>query len=52
MTETDVEIALQRTLEKFAGELAKDFKKFILVTSMNHVRTSLDYPQSNCQIKR
>jgi len=41
-----------RILEKFAGGLAKDFKEFILVTGMNHVRTSPDYPQSNCQIKR
>ena len=64
MTEGDVEIVLQRSLEKFPGErprvisdngpqfIAKDFKEFIRLSGMTHVRTSLYYPQSNGKIER
>jgi len=59
MTEADVETIIQRALEKFPGAtpriisdngpqfLAKDFKEFIRVCGMTHVKTSPYYPQSN-----
>ena len=64
MKEADVEIILQRALEKFPCArpriisdngpqfIAKDFKEFIRVSGMTHVRTSPYYPQSNGKIER
>ena len=64
MQEIDVETILQRAREKFPGEcpriitdngpqfIAKDFKEFIRLCSMTHVRTALYYPQSNGKIER
>ncbi len=64
MKETDVEIILQRAREKFPGArpriisdngpqfIAKDFKKFIRLCGMTHVRTSPYYPQSNGKLER
>ena len=64
MTEADVEIVLQRGREKHPGVsprvisdngpqfVAKDFKEFIRVAGMTHVRTSPYYPQSNGKIER
>lgn len=64
MTEADVERILQRAHEQFANErpriisdngpqfIAKDFKEFIRITGMTHVRTSPYYPQSNGKIER
>lgn len=64
MTETDVECILQRALEAYPGVrprvisdngpqfIAKDFKEFIRLTGMTHVRTSPYYPQSNGKIER
>jgi len=64
MEEIDVETILQRAHEKFPGEhpriisdngpqfIAKDFKEFIRVLGMTHVRTSPYYPQSNGKIER
>lgn len=64
MTESDVEIILQRAKEKFPDQrprvisdngpqfVAKDFKEFIRVSGMDHVRTSPYYPQSNGKIER
>lgn len=64
MTESDVEIVLQRALEKYPDEkprlisdngpqfIARDFKQFICLTGMTHVRTSPYYPQSNGKIER
>ncbi len=64
MEETDVETILQRAREKFPGEtpriisdngpqfIAKDFKQFIRICGMTHVRTSPYYPQSNGKIER
>ncbi len=64
MREADVEIVLQRARETFPGEhpriitdngpqfIAKDFKEFIRITGMTHVRTSPYYPQSNGKIER
>jgi transposase InsO family protein len=64
MKEADVEIVLQRAREKFplaASRIisdngpqfvAKDFKEFIRLCGMTHVRTSPYYPQSNGKIER
>jgi len=64
MTEKDVEIILQRGREKFPQAtpriisdngpqfIAKDFKEFIRVAGMTHVRTSPYYPQSNGKLER
>lgn len=64
MTETDVEVSLQKALEKYPGEspriitdngpqfVARDFKEFIRLVGISHVRTSPYYPQSNGKIER
>lgn len=64
MTEADVEIILQRAREKFPDArpriisdngpqfIAKDFKEFIRISGMTHVRTSPFYPQSNGKLER
>ena len=64
MKEREVEIVLQRAREKFADAkpriisdngpqfVAKDFKEFIRICGMTHVRTSAYYPQSNGKIER
>lgn len=63
MKEADVELIVQRALDKFEGEhpriisdngpqfIAKDFKVFIRLCGMTHVRTSPYYPQSNGKIE-
>jgi len=64
MTEADVEIILQRAREKFPDAepriisdngpqfIAKDFKEFIRISGMTHVKTSPYYPQSNGKLER
>ena len=64
MTEADVEIILQRGLEKYPQAkpriisdngpqfIARDFKEFIRIAGLTHVRTSPYYPQSNGKIER
>jgi len=64
MKETDIEIVLQRAREKYPDArpriisdngpqfIAKDFKEFIRISGMTHVRTSPYYPQSNGKIER
>ena len=64
MTEAEVEILLQRAKEKFPEArpriisdngpqfIAKDFKEFIRISGMTHVRTSPYYPQSNGKMER
>jgi len=64
MTEQDVETVLQRARECYPDArpriisdngpqfIAKDFKEFIRVAGMTHVRTSPYYPQSNGKIER
>ena len=64
MTEADIEIILERAKEQYLGVkpriisdngpqfIAKDFKEFIRVSGMTHVRTSPYYPQSNGKIER
>jgi transposase InsO family protein len=64
MTEARIEIILQQAREKFPGVhpriisdngpqfIAKDFKQFIRICGMTHVRTSPYYPQSNGKLER
>ena len=64
MEEVDVETILQRGREKCPGEtpriisdngpqfIAKEFKHFIRISGMTHVRTSPYYPQSNGKLER
>ncbi len=64
MEESDIEIILQRAREAHPGVtpriisdngpqfLAKDFKEFIRIAGMTHVKTSPYYPQSNGKIER
>ncbi|MHC4752966.1 MAG: IS3 family transposase [Planctomycetota bacterium] len=64
MTEADVEIILQRAREQFPDAkpriisdngpqfIAKDFKEFIRISGMTHVKTSPYYPQSNGKLER
>lgn len=64
MTEAEIEIILQGAKEKYPEVrpriisdngpqfLARDFKEFIRISGMTHVRTSPYYPQSNGKIER
>lgn len=64
MKESDVEIVLQRAREEFPDTtpriisdngpqfIAKDFKDFIRICGMTHVKTSPYYPQSNGKLER
>jgi putative transposase len=64
MLETDIEIIIQRAREKCPEArpriisdngpqfIAKDFKEFIRISGMTHVRTSPYYPQSNGKLER
>ena len=64
MTEQDVEIILQKALEKHPGArpriisdngpqfVARDFQQFIRLVGISHVRTSPYYPQSNGKLER
>lgn len=64
MTEADVETILQRVKEKFPDArpriisdngpqfIAKDFKEFIRISGMTHVKTSPFHPQSNGKLER
>ena len=64
MEESDVEIIIQRAREAYPNArpriisdngpqfIAKDFKEFIRICGMTHVKTSPYYPQSNGKIER
>jgi putative transposase len=64
MTEADVETIIQRARERYPDArpriisdngpqfIAKDFKEFIRLCGMTHVKTSPYYPQSNGKIER
>ena len=64
MREADVEITLETAKEKYPDAkpriisdngpqfIAKDFKEFIRISGMTHVRTSPYYPQSNGKLER
>ncbi len=64
MTEADIEIILQRAKEKYPDArpriisdngpqfMARDFKEFVRISGMTHVRTAPYYPQSNGKLER
>ena len=64
MTEADIEIIIQRGREHFPNAhpriisdngpqfIAREFKDFVKICGMTHVRTSPFYPQSNGKIER
>ena len=64
MTEAEIEVLIQRAKEKYPEArpriisdngpqfLARDFKEFIRISGMTHVKTSPYYPQSNGKIER
>jgi putative transposase len=64
MEETDVQTIIQRAREAYPNErpriitdngpqfIAKDFKEFIRIAGMTHVKTSPYYPQANGKIER
>jgi transposase InsO family protein len=64
MTEPEIEQIIQRARERFPEArpriisdngpqfIARDFKEFIRICGMSHVRTSPYYPQSNGKIER
>jgi transposase-like protein len=64
MTEPEIETIIQRARERYPDArpriisdngpqfIAKDFKEFIRICGMTHVRTSPYYPQSNGKIER
>jgi len=64
MTEAEIEIILEGAKEKYPGAkpriisdngpqfIARDFKEFIRISGMTHVRTSPYYPQSNGKLER
>jgi transposase InsO family protein len=64
MTEADIEIILEAAKEKHLEArpriisdngpqfIARDFKEFIRISGMTHVRTSPYYPQSNGKLER
>lgn len=64
MKEAEIEILIQRAREQFPGVrpriisdngpqfIARDFKAFIRICGMTHVRTSPYYPQSNGKLER
>ncbi len=63
MQEFDVQLTLQRALEKFPGVspriisdngtqfIAKEFGEFLRLRGLQHARTSIGYPQSNGKIE-
>ncbi len=64
MTEDDVARVIERAKEKFPGVtpriitdngpqfIAKDFKEYVRLSGMTHVKTSPYYPQSNGKLER
>ncbi len=64
MQERDVELVLQRAREKYPEAkpriitdngpqfVARDFKEFVRLAGMDHVRTAPYYPQSNGKVER
>jgi len=64
MKEGEIEIIMERAKEKYPDArprvisdngpqfIAKDFKEYIRISGMTHVRTSPFYPQSNWKIER
>ncbi|MCZ7608645.1 MAG: IS3 family transposase [Ignavibacterium sp.] len=64
MQQFDVQLTLQRALEKYPGTkpriisdngpqfISKDFAEYLKLLELQHIRTSVAYPQSNGKIER
>ena len=64
MQEFDVELTIQKALEKFPGNnpriisdngsqfISKDFAMYLKFAGLQHIKTSIAYPQSNGKIER
>lgn len=64
MQEYDVEITIQKAIEKFPGVkprvitdngtqfISKDFSEYLRFVGLQHIRTSIAYPQANGKIER
>lgn len=64
MTEYDVELTIQRALEKYPNEhpklisdngpqyISRDFEKFLKEAELQHVKTSVGYPPANGKMER
>ena len=64
MQEYDVQITIQKALEKYPGVkprlitdngsqfISKDFAEYLKFAGLQHIRTSIAYPQSNGKIER
>lgn len=64
MQEFDVEITIHRAIEKYSGYkpriisdngtqfISKDFTEYLKFVGLQHIRTSVAYPQSNGKIER
>ncbi|AFN74244.1 integrase catalytic subunit [Melioribacter roseus P3M-2] len=64
MQEYDVQITLQKALEKFPGVkpriisdngsqfISKDFSEYLRLAGLTHIKTSIGYPQSNGKIEK
>jgi putative transposase len=64
MQEYDIQITIQRALEKYPGYkpriisdngsqfISKDFAEYLKLVGLQHIRTSIAYPQSNGKIER
>ena len=64
MQELDVEITIQKALEKFPGHnpriisdngsqfISKDFAVYLRFAGLQHIKTSIAYPQANGKIER
>ena len=64
MEEFDVQITIQKALEKYPGEkpriisdngpqfISKDFAEYLRSVELRHIRTSVAYPQANGKIER
>lgn len=64
MQESDVQITIQKAIEKYPGEkprlisdngsqfISRDFHEYMRLVGLQHVRTSIAYPQSNGKIER
>lgn len=64
MQEFDVELTIQKALEKFPGNnpriisdngsqfISKDFAAYLKLAQLQHVKTSIAYPQANGKIER
>lgn len=64
MQEYDIQITIQRALEKYPGYkpriisdngsqfISKDFAEYLKFVGLQHIRTSIAYPQSNGKVER